>query len=326
MSNVGRFLLCVTLCLLASRSIASEANTLRPDLAAVTITQSEVKSVLVDDFLNAMKHYSDGNKAIDLDPRIQVWIDGFEKRGVDREFLQQRFAKASAKSLALKNSGDLFAKYRILKLESVVNSETNLAKNNSTSRAPMMSAIHAVKLDVIEDYDDVSNDNVYMYFITTSDDVVWGRVTDIYKGLDEGTEVFMNAEDRGIYGPKGQKMSFPLNHVIVDVGLIESDGDDIAQLKKVSDAIVDLAIVALIITNPEAAAAAATARAEVKNLLHLIVELDTDDRLATDSLYFTPSFMEHKLATSTYYELDRVYEKETFWTHFKYGMRFRLLR
>jgi hypothetical protein len=310
--------------LLTSVVMAAAISAASPVLADniqdnIFISREEVKSVLVDDFLQAVSAYTANTKSSEVkSDKVKFWLDGLQKRGVSREFLRKRFAKAAAK----KTSQDPFAKYRTINVETVEN--TNPMP--FVAAKEMKSAIHAVKLSVTEDYDDFNNDNVYLYYITTSDDIVWGKVTDVYKNLDEGTEVFMNAEDRGVYGPTGQKLAFPTNHVIVDFGLIESDGDDITQLKKVSDAIVDLALVALAVYQPGAGAAALQARAEVNNLLHLIIELNSDDRLVTDSVYFTPNSMAEKLNNTTYFEFDRVYEKATWWTRFKYAMKFRLIK
>ncbi|MCX6127402.1 MAG: hypothetical protein NTV34_21995 [Proteobacteria bacterium] len=300
--------------------------------AKIETSQRIVPSLLADDFLKAIDVYVTRDKSIKVNEKMRIWLNGFEKRGIDRDFLKRRFAKMHSKNSSNSSSNILkseaMAKYRDLVVQDVQTVPSFNGTVHSVTPAPrdMKSAIHAVKLDVLEDYDDANNDNVYMYFITTRDDVVWGRVTDIYKNLDEGTQVFLNAEDRGVYGPTGLKMDFPSNHVIIDFGLIESDGDDIAHLKKISNAIVDLALAALSISNPQAGVAAAQARAEVNNLLHLVIELDSDDRLVTDSLYFTPESMSEKLVDSTFFEFTKVYEKEMFWTHFKYGMTFRLIK
>jgi hypothetical protein len=272
-------------------------------------------------------------------PKISAtaWKSALEKHGVDRDYLRKRLDQANSKqganpvsSLRRNPKANHPSNYQSIVVETPTFS--NFTKENRVNPQHMFNeerfqvALHATKLTVHEDYDDITNDNIYMYFITTSDDLVWGKATSIYKGLDEHTSVFLNAEDRGVFSPTGQKSTLPNNHLIVDFGLIESDDEDIDQLKKLSDAIIDLALVATTIASPDAGLAAAQARAEVKNLLRFIVELDTDDRLVTDSLYLNPSNIETTLKDQSYHEIDRVYEAETFWTHFKYGMMFRLLR
>lgn len=268
-------------------------------------------------------------------PKISAtaWKSALEKHGVDKDYLRKRLDKANGKNDAKPVSSLLrlpIADYHSIVVETPTFS--NFTKENRVNPQHMFNgerlqvALHATKLTVHEDYDDITNDNIYMYFITTSDDLVWGKATSTYKGLDEHTSVFLNADDRGVFSPTGQKSTLPNNHLIVDFGLIESDDEDIDKLKKLSDAIIDLALVATTIASPDAGLAAAQARAEVKNLLRFIVELDTDDRLVTDSLYLNPSNIETTLKDQSYHEIDRVYEAENFWTHFKYGMMFRLLR
>ncbi len=277
-------------------------------------TERVVDSLLVDDFVKATELYSSGEKSLPASPGIKLWLDGLAARGVDPAVLKARFARFHEKKSLVR---DPFSKYRKVTVE-------DLPRYEAEVDAPPM-ALHAFRFDVIEDYDDVSNDDIYCYFITTHDDMLWGKVTSIYKGLDEGQSFFFSPDDRGLFGPKGDKL-VPKNHTLVDFGIVESDSGDITQLKKLSDAIVDLALVAITIYNPEAGAAAAQARAETQNLLHLIVEMDDDDRLVADTLRFTPDSMLTQLGGDTVTEFNRYYDKETFWTHFTYRIYFRLMR
>lgn len=271
-------------------------------------------SQLVPDFLRAVELVSAGQDARGVfEPGVQLWVDGLRERGIDPRFLQRRLAKARTRAV------DPFAAFRTIDVEA-------LPASNADKRAGAFPvALHAFRLDVIEDFDDVYDDDVYAYFITTHDDLVWGKVTGIYGGLDEGDSVFFSAGDRGLFGPTGEKLT-PKNHTLVDFGLIESDGDDIAQLQQMSDAIVDLALIALTVYNPQAGAAAAQARAEVNNLLHLVIAMDADDRLVTDTLRFTPDEMESALSAGTVSEFSRDYERETTFSHFDWRLHFRLLR
>ncbi len=271
-----------------------------------------VDAMLVDDFVQAVELYAAGQKAVPARPGVRLWLDGLGARGVDPQSLSRRLGETKARL------ADPFARYRQIFVEDLPH-----GSELEADAAPL--TLHAFRFDVVEDYDDVSNDDIYCYFITTHDDLVWGKVSQIYTGLDEGTSFMFSPEDRGLFGPKGEKV-VPRNHTLVDFGIVESDSGDIAQLKKISDAIVDLALVALSVYNPEAGAAAAQARAETQNLLRLIVEMDDDDRLVVDTLRFTPDSMMTQLAGSTVSEFDRYYDQETFWTHYSYRMHFRLMR
>jgi hypothetical protein len=272
----------------------------------------ETDALLVDDFTEALAVYGDGLKDAPTRPAVRLWTDALARRGVDPAFVARRLANAASKS------GDPFARYRRIQIEAMPALEAQKG-----AAEPV--ALHAFRLDVDEEYDDVTNDDLYCYFIVTHDDVVWGRVTSIYRGLDEGTSVFLSAEDRALFGPTGEKLA-PVNHLLVDFGIIESDGEDIGQLKSLSDAIIDLALVAVSIYDPDAGAAAAQARAEVQNLMHLIIEMDDDDRLVADTLRFTPQELASLLTAQTVYEFGRRYDAETFWTHYTYRLNFRLLK
>jgi hypothetical protein len=273
-------------------------------------------SVLVGDFLAAAHLYADGQKDLPATPVVKLWLDGMAERGIDPAMLRARFRRSERRTFAAGRI-DPFAQYRQITVE-------DLPTSDSRDTAPPM-ALHAFRFDVVEDYDDTTNDDIYCYFITTHDDLVWGKVTSIYTGLDEGQSFFFSPEDRGLFGPKGDKLA-PRNHTLVDFGIVESDSGDIAQLKKLSDAIVDLALVALTIYDPNAGAAAAQARAETNNLLHLIIEMDDDDRLVADTLRFTPDSMLSQLGADSVSEFDRYYDQETFWTHYSYRLYFRLMR
>lgn len=270
------------------------------------------EATLVDDFVHAVELYASGLKAAPAKPEVRLWLDGFAARGVDSAALNRRLGETKARF------ADPFAPYRRIFVET-------LPQGSELEADALPVTLHAFRFDVVEDYDDVSNDDIYCYFITTHDDLVWGKVSQIYTGLDEGTSFLFTPEDRGLFGPKGEKL-VPKNHTLIDFGIVESDSGDIAQLKKISDAIVDLALVALTVYNPEAGAAAAQARAETQNLLRLIVEMDDDDRLVVDTLRFTPDSMMTQLADATVSEFDRYYDHETFWTHYSYRMHFRLMR
>lgn len=273
-------------------------------------------AVLVDDFVTSLEAYASGMESLPAKPEVKLWLDGLKKRGVSGDVLRRRLSRAKAK--AELEGIDPFARYRRLRIE-------RLPEASPLEVEGLPTAMHAFRLDVVEDYDDVSNDDIYCYFITTHDDIVWGRVSSIYTGLDEGSSVFFSPVDRALFGPQGEKLA-PKNHTLVDFGIIESDSGDIQELQKLSDAIIDLAIVALTVYDGGAGAAAAQARAEVQNLMRLIIGMDDDDRLVADTLRFTPQSMNEALAQSSVHELSRYYDQETFWTHFAYRIHFRLLR
>jgi hypothetical protein len=273
-------------------------------------------ALLVADFLAALDHVATSDFTVVSQPGVQLWIDGLRERGIDPSFVARRLDKAR-KHMMQPGSAAL-ARFSTVDVELFDDA-------GERREAAFPTALHAFRLDVVEDHDDLFNDDVYAYFITTHDDLVWGKVTSIYTGLDQGDSVFLSPEDRGLFGPRGEKL-VAKNHLLVDFGLIESDGDDVKQLQKLSDVIVDLAIVALTVAEPTAGAAAAQARAEVKNLLHLVIAMDKDDRLVTDTLRFTPDTVETMLGADSVVEMDRFYERKKFMSRFAWRVHFRLLK
>lgn len=274
----------------------------------------EREALLVTAFTRALETYANGLVVESSDERVNLWINGLRERGVSPGYIATRLAK---KENTLESGSDRYATYRNLTIEEFPTEVVEVA------HPPI--ALHAFRLDVIEDYDDVMNDDLYCYFITTHDDMVWGKVTSIYRGLDEGDSVFLSPEDRGLFGPRGEKL-LPKNHTIVDYGIIESDGHDIQELHKVSDAIVDLAAVALTVYHSQAGVAAEQAREETKNLLQLLIDLDDDDRLVTDTIRFSPALMMTLLSGSSVHEFAKSHERSTILTRFAYRINFRLIR
>ena len=283
--------------------------------AGIAQGAEEKDAILVTGFTSALESYAQGSIVESRDEDVNVWMKALRDRGVDPAYVARRLAK---KVNLFESSADRYAQFRKVKVEAAPSPSV-------TESEAYPVALHAFRLDVVEDYDDMMNDDIYSYFIVTHDDVMWGKVTSIYKGVDEGQSFFLSAEDRGLFGPKGEKIA-PKNYTIVDYGIIESDGDEIAQLHKISDAIVDLALAAISIYNPDAGAAAMQARAETQNLLRLVISLDDDDRLVTDSVRFNPELMATMLAGSTVHEFGKLHEYEDFWTAYAYRINFRLMR
>jgi hypothetical protein len=278
--------------------------------------EAEVKDAfLVADFTEALESYAQGSIVESTKKEVDVWIRALRDRGVDPAYVAQRLAK---KANLFESTDDRYSQFRKISVE-----HAPVQSLNEVEAFPV--ALHAFRIDVVEDYDDVMNDDIYSYFVITHDDIMWGKVTSIYKGVDEGQSFFLSAEDRGLFGPTGEKI-VPKNYTIVDYGIIESDGDDIAQLHKISDAIVDLALAALTIYNPQAGASAMQARAETQNLLKLVISLDDDDRLVTDSLRFNPEMMATMLSGSAVHEFGKLHEYSDLFTAYSYRINFRMLR
>src|SRR5690606_31118066 len=56
--------------------------------------------------------------------------------------------------------------------------------------------LHLPWLTIIEEEDDILNDDIYMWFVITRDGVPQVKVTKIYRGLDEGSVLAFDSDDR----------------------------------------------------------------------------------------------------------------------------------
>jgi hypothetical protein len=200
-------------------------------------------------------------------------------------------------------------------------------KNRKTEsvKVPQL-ALHAFGFDVIEESDDFFNDDIYCYFFVTDGVIPTGKVTSIYKGVDEGEAFFFNDVDRAIYPLLGVPAKAPDNHLIVDYGIIESDGDDIKELQKLSSIIIDIAIVVYSSIDPENGRVLANLRKEVKALADLLLAMNNDDRLATGTFGYTTTELSEILREQTYVEFKKSHKKESQFDNWEYHLKFRLLR
>lgn len=139
--------------------------------------------------------------------------------------------------------------------------------------------LHLPRLDVIEEEDDFLNDDLYMWFVITRDGIPTVKVTKIYKGLDEGQALIFDHEDRFI-----SNLPF-YQHMIVDFGIVESDGDDIREMQRLSRSALNLVVTALAQLDPEIRASVSLElKEEVAKVMEILLGLDHDDRLVTGSM------------------------------------------
>lgn len=184
-------------------------------------------------------------------------------------------------------------------------------------------ALHAVKFKVVEESDDALNDDLYMYFFITDGVVPTGKVTSIYKGNDEGDAFFFNQLDRVVF-PQGLAAKKPAQHLIVDYGIMESDGDDIKKWQALSSVILDLAI--SLYQEPKSEMKLDELRSEVKALSEVILGMNHDDRLVTATLTFQGDELARMLENQSYVEFKQKHRKSSTFDDFKYEILFRLIK
>ncbi|MDC0254189.1 hypothetical protein OAK75_04780 [Bacteriovoracales bacterium] len=190
-------------------------------------------------------------------------------------------------------------------------------------------ALHAYQLEVIEEKDDFLKDDIYFFFYTTDGATTTGRVSEIYKGLSAGQSFFLSAQDRVIFPTADLGYATPYRHLIVDFSIIESEGDDIKEMQKMSEAIIPLAAAAYgLYTGNMSAVLASTAsvtlRKEVGKLSKSLIALNNDDRLVNESLTYTPRKLKNVFLDEDLFEFSKIYSGTTPMSTWKYKLNFRM--
>jgi hypothetical protein len=186
--------------------------------------------------------------------------------------------------------------------------------------------VHAFKLDVHETSDDFFKDDIYAYFFVTDGVVPTGKVTSIYKGLSSKQSFFFNEIDRAIFPLAGIQAKRPGNHLIIDYGIIESDGDDIKEMQQLSSIIIDIALAVYSSYDPQRSKVLLNLRKEIKALSEMLLNLNHDDRIATGTVGFKAGDLADQLKNVSYFEIKKNHQAETQLSKWNYDLSFRILR
>jgi hypothetical protein len=248
-----------------------------------------------------------------LRPELYKALQIIKSKEIDRSYIQRLLSKKyfAAVELPEKDKFDLMI-------------EEQAANQEVMVQVPAVS-LHAFKLDVGRQSDLISDD-VYAYYFITDGVVPTGKVTSVYKDTKSGQSFFFNEVDRAIFPLIGISAKVPQGHLIVDYGVIESDGDDIKQMQKLSSIIIDLAITIYSTRNPEAGTVLTQMRREIKALADMLIELKHDDRLFTGSFAYRTEEIAELLKETTYVEFSKNHRKPATFGGFDYTLNFRLLR
>jgi hypothetical protein len=270
-------------------------------------------SKIIPTFLEAVELYVSHHKVSEqsfLRPDIRVALEVLESSGIDASLLEKRINYSKA-NFALRED-DQFDRW---------------VKSNSKSKvqAPEM-AVHASRFKVNRQSDFWFKDDIYVYFFVTDGVIPTGKVTSIYKGIGSGQSFFFNEIDRAIFPLIGIPAKRPENHLIVDYGIIESDGDDIKELQKLSSIIIDMAIAVYASYDPQNAQILINLRKEIKALAELLLSSNHDDRLATGSFGYKASELAEMLKDETYFEVIKKHHSKAEFSSFDYELNFRFLR
>lgn len=266
-------------------------------------------SKVLPSFIEASEIYrSEKDIPLNLKPELLAILNVFKTHNIEPELLDGILNTKSNFELPKSDKYDLWIK------EAQDKQVTNLD-------TPEVS-LHAVKIDVITSSQ--MSDDVYAYFFVTDGVMPTGKVTSIYKGVSSGESFFFNPLDRAIFPLFGVPAKSPSNHLIVDYGIIESDGADIAKLQKLSSIIIDLAIAVYTTQDPQNGAKVANLRKEIKLLADYVLSQNNDDRLATDSFGFQVEEIAGLLKDKSFHEFKKKHKYDSTFYWWEYDVQFRL--
>ncbi len=262
---------------------------------------------------------------------IELFVNGQETDYVTRPDLHGALQLIKSKQLDKKYLKKLLSKKNFKEAVLPEKDQFDLMIENSTANEidevveyPAIS-LHAYKLDV-KKQSDLMADDIYAYYFVTDGVIPTGKVTSIYKDTRSGQSFFFNEADRTIFPLVGIPAKVPQGHIIVDYGIIESDGDDIKQMQKLSSLIIDLAILIYSTQNPEGGEVLGRMRREIKALADMLLELNHDDRLVTGSFAYTNAQLAEVLENTTYVEFSKNHQNPERFGGFDYTLSFRILK
>jgi len=279
----------------------------------ITTSSFAQPSKVIPVFLEAVRSYindPDASSNLVLRPDILAVIKKLEDAKIDPEFLR-KYESLDPDAKWLVGADDKYDRW----LNEPV---------SKTTEAPEL-ALHSFKIDVIAQSDDVFKDDIYAYYFVTDGLVPTGKVTSIYKGIGHGQGFFFSEKDRVIF-PLGFDAKKPDRHLIVDYGVIESDGDDIKKMQKLSSIIIDIVIAVYTARDPQAGEVLNSLRKEVKALADMLLSLNSDDRLIADTFGFKSAELAQLLEQDSYVEFTKKYKKTSHFDNWEYHVHFRLIR
>lgn len=180
--------------------------------------------------------------------------------------------------------------------------------------------VHLPKLRVIEEEDDFFNDDIYMWFIITVDGIPYSKVTKIYRGLDEGETLLFDDQDRVIN-------SFPYKRqLIIDWGIVESDGEDITEMQRLSThAFKLISIVLEQADSGQRQTMLAKLREETNAVMQLLLGLSHDDRLTNGTLVLDVHDTYRLWQNNGFLEQQQVFSGNHMGSDWKYQLTWRFL-
>lgn len=186
-------------------------------------------------------------------------------------------------------------------------------------------ALQVARFEVREATDDWLGDDIYCYFFVTDGSLPWGKVTSIYRGVRGGESFFFNPTDRRLFPLQGE-MGVPRGQLVVDYGIMESDGDDGKKTRRLMGLVIDLALAAYGELEPGPGQVMLSLRAEIKALAEALGSLDHDDRMATGTVVLDATTVRRRLKGGIRAEWSTTHHSGSFWNKWSYRLGWRLFR
>lgn len=179
--------------------------------------------------------------------------------------------------------------------------------------------LNQIKLKDLED--DLFQDDIYLHYVITNGTYPLAKTTSVYKNNQKGDVISLTPSDRQIF-PLREGLSNKTNGLIIDITVFESDGDDIEELKKITDIIIDLVFLAQQQneTKFKLKYNYSDLRDAIKTLASLITQRNHDDNLKTFDLVYRP----HNFSNiPTYSEFRKVLKGHNNGSRWEYILKFR---
>ncbi|MBH47046.1 MAG: hypothetical protein CME71_02620 [Halobacteriovorax sp.] len=180
--------------------------------------------------------------------------------------------------------------------------------------------VHLPQLKVIEEEDDFFNDNIYMWFIMTVDGIPYSKVTSIYRGLDEGDILVFNHIDRIINDLIYKRQ------LIIEWGIVESDGDDISKLQELSRQ--SLRLIQLYMQSDASQSSSQLSIAlhqQSAEVLAKLLELDHDDKLISGTLVLDARATNQTINVGGLYDFNQGFKGSHLGSDWHYELTWRFL-
>ena len=177
-------------------------------------------------------------------------------------------------------------------------------KKRKNHRHSFPSQVEFTKFKVHNPEDNFLGDDLYFYFVISDGRLVHSKVTDFYRGLHAGDEIYLNAQDRLLYPFKG-----PIK-ISIDYGVIESDHENRDQMRRLTSLSAEI-VYEILEGILDSNQGLEILRSVALKLSEIFSSLDSDDHLVQSSLPLNQP------------NIKRIHSGRHFWSDWKYQLYFK---